>query len=238
MRFKPWILAGFLVAAVGVQGFLMARESIPKAQDATEVGPSVVEPLLNVVFRPEDREKNLGLFGLKTDEVQKAVRLLKGLDDPTMRQKIRTLLNLANNESQIAQRVCKGQEGLPRYNLLVYLVNEESGAREPLSLTSITTLVVQPWSANSPIMEVCKTAEIGKGRRADAMAMAVAAILERREEDLLKKRTPWGSGVGTVWSWDRVVERFPGIAERVTRYMVSMHLVLEVAHEDGGFCGN
>ena len=68
--------------------------------------------------------------------------------------------------------------------------------------------------------------------------MALAAIIEGREDDVLKGFAPWGRGLlPGQWSWDKVSAAYPGLDERVIEYFAVMHLFVEAANADGGICG-
>jgi hypothetical protein len=89
-----------------------------------------------------------------------------------------------------------------------------------------------------PICDVYAKVELSDKRQEDATLMALAAILEGREEDILEGYSPWGRGIlPGAWSWEKVVKNHPGIDERVVEYIAVMHLFVEKANVDGGICG-
>ena len=90
----------------------------------------------------------------------------------------------------------------------------------------------------SPIGDVYGKAELSDERREDATKMAIAAILEQREQDVLESYAPWGRGLlPGAWSWTKVNETYPGLSERVVEYFALMHLFVEYATSDEGLCG-
>jgi hypothetical protein len=66
--------------------------------------------------------------------------------------------------------------------------------------------------------------------------MAMAAIMTRNEEAVLKGNSPWGTTTLSRWSWDKVKDENPGIEERLIEYFALMHLTVELARGDGGIC--
>ena len=126
----------------------------------------------------------------------------------------------------------------PRYSAMRFLVLEEQGRRDALRVSRATGIEQQDWSQISPMSDVYTTAELSDGREEDATLMAIAAIMSGKESDLLAGHTPWGSGLlPGSWSWEKVVELYPGIEERVIEYFALMHLFVEQATSDGGICG-
>jgi hypothetical protein len=235
---RPWLLGAFLIAGAGLDIYLMAGERIADSERQTKHIAEKADPLIQLRFTPESRDANLAAFGLKGDELLKAGKALKTLATEENTTKLATLLAGVDDVDTLSKELCVGGEAPPRYDAMAWLVEEAQGRREVVSIARVTGLERQRWSLSAPIAEVYKDAELGKERQPDATIMAFSAILEGKEAAFLKKEAPWGRGFGATWSWTDVDKRFPGARDRVIRYVAAMHLLLETATADGGFCGD
>jgi hypothetical protein len=235
---RPWLLGAFLIAGLGLDLYLVVGERITDSERQIKHVALKADPLIQLRYTPESREANLAAFGFSGDDLQKAGKALKGLGTEENETKLRTLLSGVDDVDTLSKALCVGGDAPPRYNAMAWLVEEAQGRREVLNIARCTGLQRQPWSLAAPIAEVYKDAELGRERQPDATIMAFAAILEGKEASFMKKETPWGRGFGTTWSWADVEKRFPGARDRVIRYVADMHLLLETATADGGFCGD
>ena len=125
----------------------------------------------------------------------------------------------------------------PRYSAMTYLVKDERGQRDAIDLGRISRLEREEWALTAPIGEVYAEVEMATERQPDATLMGVAAILLRQESEVLERNSPWGQGLGGRWNWEKVKKQYPGIESRAVDYFAVLHLTMEVATRDGGFCG-
>lgn len=230
-------VASFAMFA-GVATFLLTKEDIvPPEVTASHVALKV-DPLLDTRYTSGARKRNLESFGLPDAMVARTIDRIRRIEDRHTR-KIQLLLDGAADPNAVAMAMCGQTSQIrPRYSAMRFLVLEEQGRRDALRVSRATGIEQQDWSQISPMSDVYTTAELSDGREEDATLMAIAAIMSGKESDLLAGHTPWGSGLlPGSWSWEKVVELYPGIEERVIEYFALMHLFVEQATSDGGICG-
>lgn len=223
---------------IGVAGYLIAKEEIvPPEVTASHVAIQV-DPLLQTTYTKGARKRNLAAFGLPEVLVERALDRMRRIETRHSR-KIQLLLDGAPDPNAIAAAMCgQTSQVRPRYGALRFLVKEKQGRRDPIRISSSTGLEVQEWSQLAPIADVYGKAELSDDRQDDATLMALAAILEGKEREILESYAPWGRGLlPGAWSWSKVAETHPGVGERVVEYLALMHLFVEQATADGGICG-
>jgi hypothetical protein len=227
-----------LVMSMGVMGYLMANEEVvPPEVTATHVALKA-DPLLQTRYTEGSRKKNMAAFGLTESMQASAIDRMRRIEQKHAR-KIQILLNNAPDPNALADALC-GQTSLvrPRYAAMRFLIKDNKGRRDPIQISRITGLEEQEWSQVSPIGDVFGKIELSDERQDDATMMAVAAIIEGREQDVLESYAPWGRGLlPGAWSWSKVTDVYPGLSERVVEYFAVMHLFVEYATADDGLCG-
>ena len=238
MSMRSIMVGACLVMSTGVMGYLMSKEEVvPPEVTATHVALKA-DPLLQTRYTEGGRKKNMAAFGL-TDAMQaSAIDRMRRIDQQHAR-KIQILLNNASDPNALADALC-GQTSMvrPRYAAMRFIVKDNKGRRDPVRISRITGLEEQDWSQVAPIGDVFGKVELSDERQDDATMMAIAAILEGREQDVLESYAPWGRGLlPGAWSWEKVNETYPGLSERVVEYFSLMHLFVEYAHADEGLCG-
>ena len=232
------IVAASFVIGVVATGFLIGNEEIVPPETTGVHMARSVDPLLGVQYTKSDRRINLKAFGLPERLQQLALDRMQRIEQRHGR-KIELLLDGANNPNAVVDALCGDTVQVrPRYAALRFLVKEKNGTRNALRVSSVTGVEAQEWAILAPVNDVYEAVELVDNREADATLMALAAILEGREDDALKGFAPWGRGLlPGQWSWDKVSATYPGLDERVIEYLALMHLFVEAANADGGICG-
>ena len=238
MKLRPWILGAFLLAGVGVNLYLMVDERVVESEKTVRHRVERVDPLLDIKYTKANRKGNLGSFGLTEDEVGRALTRLNDLDDAQERNRsmLAMFLDQAGDQTRLDKAFCGSGQVRPRYAVLAYLIKDEGGKRKALSLRRVSGLEVEDWSKTARIAEVYGELELAAERKPDATVMGLAAILLGKEQDVIDHSSHWGEGLRGRWSWEKVKKDDPGIEERITEYLALMHLSLEVATAEGGFC--
>jgi len=232
------MVAASLMVTLGVSGYLLYQEEVAPPEVIASHVVLKVDPLLQVRYTKSNRKQNLKAFGLPERLRKSALDRMRRIEMQHER-KIEILLNGAADPNAIADALCgETAQVRPRYGALRFLVKEKQSRRDPIRISSVTGLEVAEWSLVAPIGDVYAKAELSDKRQEDATLMALAAILEGREEDILEGYAPWGRGLlPGAWSWEDVVKKHPGVDERVVEYIAVMHLFVEKANVDGGICG-
>ena len=232
------MVAASLMVALGISGYLLYQEEVAPPEVITSHVVLKVDPLLQVRYTQSNRKQNLRVFGLDERMQKSALDRMRRIEAQHER-KIEILLNGAADPNAVADALCgETAQVRPRYGALRLLVKEKQSRRDPIRISSVTGLEVAEWALVAPIGDVYSRVELFDKREEDATLMALAAILEGRETDVLEGYSPWGRGIlPGAWSWDGVVQKYPGIGERVVEYIAIMHLFVEKANVDGGICG-
>ena len=237
MKLRPWILGAFLLAGAGVNLYLMVGERVVESEKSVRHHVERVDPLLDIKFTKATRKSNLQSFGLADNELEQALRRLNDLDDGgRYRDIIWMFLDQAGDQTRLDRAFCGSGQVRPRYAALAYLIKDEGGKREALDLRRVSGLEVEEWSKTARIAEVYGELELAEERKGDATIMGLASILLGREQDVIDHSAHWGEGLRGRWSWDKAKKEHPGVEERVIEYLALMHLSLEVATAEGGFC--
>lgn len=238
MSVRPWILGTFLVIGVGVDGYLVHMERVAPSEKRVGHIAEKADPLIDLKYIATEREGNLKVFGLSGEALKRGVKRIKDLETEQNKGRLALFLDEINDPDRAADAFCgTGTVGIPpRYALMGYLVKDERGRRDALDLDRVSRLDREEWSKVVPIDAVYAELEMGDVREQDATVMGIAAILLEKEQEALERNSPWGSGLGSRWSWEKVRKDNPGIEDRVIEYLALMHLSMEVAMGEGGFC--
>ncbi len=227
-----------LAISMGATGYLMYQEEIvPPEVTATHIALNA-DPLLQTRYTESRRKANMVAFGLTGTMQESALERMRRIQQQHGR-KIEILVNNAPDPNALADALCgQTSQVRPRYAAMRFLVQENQGRRDPVRISRITGLKEQEWSQVAPIGDVFGKVEFSDDRQDDATMMAIAAILQAREQDVLESYAPWGRGLlPGAWSWETVKETYPGLSERVIEYFALMHLFVEYATSDEGLCG-
>ncbi len=232
-------MGAILIAGIGLDIYLLLNERIAENEAQMRHKADRADPLLDIHYSKSEREVNLARYGFQGDDLALAMKTLQTMDTEKTRMRIAMFLDEVGDPDGLADALCGvGRERVgPRYSAMAWLVDEQGGRRDPIDPKRASGFEEHKWAAGSPIGEVFAEVEMDEERMPDATIMGVAAILLEREQDVLDRRSPWARGLGGRWSWDRVKEGNPGILERVARYLLTFHLVMEQATADEGFCG-
>ena len=222
------MVAANLMVAIGISGYLLYQEEVAPPEVTASHVVLKVDPLLQVRYTESNRKQNLKVFGLPDRLAKAALDRMRRIEMQHER-KIEILLNGAADPNALADALCgETAQVRPRYGALRFLVKEKQSRRDPIRISSVTGLEVAEWALVAPIGDVYAEAELSDKRQEDATLMALAAILEGSEEDLLEGYKPWGRGIlPGAWSWDGVMKKHPGVDERVVEYIAVMHLFVE-----------
>lgn len=245
MNLRPFLVVATVLILVGINGYLLYSEyhwhdqyhGVPPAEAQPRHVTDRNDPLLDIKPISADRAVNLKKFGLPDPMAKKTLDRMRDLDD-RWKERLQGLLNEVGDPSALADAFCgQTQQVRPRYGALRFLIEEEQGERRPVRIERISELKRQPWSKTGRIDEVYNVAELDKDHQPDATLMAIAAIVLKREDDLLEGYKPWGRGFAATWSWEDVVKKYPGIEDRLVEYFALMHVTWEMAAGSEGICG-
>jgi hypothetical protein len=238
MTLRPWVLCAFLLGGIGLNAYLVLDERVAASEKHVRHELEKADPLADLRFTRASRQVNLDRLGLADAELEQALGLLASLDDQEQirREKIARYLDEAGDQNQLADVFCGGGQVHPRYAALAYLVKDEGGVRKAIDLGRVDGLDREAWSRQAPIAQVYGDLELAQDRKPDATVMGVAAILLGREQDVLERRSHWGEGLLGGWDWEGLKKDEPKIADQVIAYLALLHLTMEVATGEGGFC--
>lgn len=238
MKLRPWILGAFLLGGIGVNLYLLAGERVVESEKTVRHRVERVDPLLDIQYAKAMRKSNLNKFGLPESELNQCLERLSDLDDAneSNQSMLAMFLDQAGDQHRLDQAFCGSGQVRPRYAALAYLVKEEGGKRKALNIRRVSGIEYEGWAQTARIAEVYGELELASERKEDATIMGIAAILLGREQDVIDHSAHWGEGLRGRWSWDKVKKEHPGIDQRVIEYLALMHLTLEVATSEGGFC--
>ncbi len=238
MKLRPWILGAFLLAGVGVNAYLLLDERVVESEKTVRHRVERVDPLLDLKYTKANRKSNLQAFGLAEEEVSQALERVNDLDDGggSNRSMLAMFFDQAGDQTRLDKAFCGSGQVRPRYAALAYLIKEEGGKRKALNLRRVSGLEYEGWAQTARVAEVYGELELATERQPDATVMGIAAILLSQEQHVIDHSSHWGEGLRGRWSWDKVKKDNQGIDQRIIEYMALMHLSLEVATAEGGFC--
>ncbi|MFH1466534.1 MAG: hypothetical protein ABIO70_19270 [Pseudomonadota bacterium] len=238
MTFRPWILGALLLGGIGVNAYLLLDERMAESEKHVRHQVDRVDALLDIRYTKANRKSNLARMGLTEAEVAEAVARLEDLGDPAggRRETLAMLLENSGDPTRLAEAFCGGGRVQPRYAALPYLVKEAGGKRRAIDARRVSELEPDAWSKTARISEVYGDLELAYERKQDATVMGLGAILLGREQDVIDHRSHWGEGLRGRWSWAGVKKENPGVDQQVIEYLALLHLTMEVATEEGGFC--
>lgn len=237
MGLRPVLVGVSLAVATVICGFLLVKEQILSAEVSERHIVQRVDPLLSLRYTKGRREQNMRAFGLNEGLMRQALEQMRDLDDKWA-EKLDRLMMRVGDPNALANALCgQARQLRPRYGAMRFFVQEKGDQRQPIRFGKISGLEVQDWTRSAPIAEVFSHIELVENPKPDATLMAIAAIMEKQEEHVFQDHPPWGSGLFPgSWSWSRVLDERPGVANRVIGYLALMHLALERAHQDEGIC--
>ncbi len=245
MRNRLWAVAGFSLGLLGLNGYLLQQEEEnyfrhmdAQKQEAEVILSSSTDPLLDSYqTRKANRETDFAAWGLEETQVAEAMKKARGLEGQHEKRISAWFDNPAEPEN-LRDFVCGDTGKKPRYWGLALLVTEDSSGqrRRVINPGKVQELEEQDWSLKAPINEVYRALELNLERKDDATRMGVAALMAGEEDLALEGVKPFGSGLVGSWSWSGAAALSPGLEERVITYFALLHLVLEEAWSEAGFC--
>jgi len=234
---RGWVVGASLLILTGANAYLVMEEEVYSLEGGTSHTLSTDDPLLGLRYEASQRRSNFAAFGLTGALLDRTLSRAESLNG-RYQDKIYTLLMNAGDPEGVADALCGlGSGARPRYGALPYLVAEE-GSRRPVDPGALAGITADPWVDLAPVDGVYEIIELDEERQKDATVMALAAILLGQEQLALEGKTPWGRGLLATWSFADVTGTYPGIDERVSDYLALLHVVVEVAQEEGGFCSD
>lgn len=245
MRNRLWAVAGFSVGLLGLNVYLLQQEEEnyfrhmdAQKQEAEVLLSTNTDPLMDTYqTRSANREKDFVAWGLDEAQVVEALKKTRGLED-MHEKRIQAWFNNPSEPEELRDYICGDAGKKPRYWGLALLVTEDASGqrRRVINPGKIQELEEQDWSLKAPINEVYRTLELSLERKDDATRMGVAALMAGEEDLALEGVKPFGSGLVGSWSWKGAAALSPGLEERVITYFALLHLVLEEAWSEQGFC--
>jgi len=234
---RPYLVAATLAIVLAINGYLLYKERILDPEISERHIVKRADPLVKLVYRKGQRKRNIQAYGFPKPMVKRAMERMRDIDD-RWGKKLDALIDGVSDPNALAQAMCGNTNQLrPRYGAMRFLVEGTGGQRDPIRLARVTGLEVENWSQTSPISEVYAHVELIDEPKPDATLMAVAAILEGQEKDVLEDHPPWGRGLlPGSWSWSGLKKKHKGISDRVIEYFSLMHLSLERVNGAGGIC--
>lgn len=233
MALRTWLVLGAFAVSLASSVYILLNEEITKSESELREDQRKTDPHHDMRYTAANRSVNFVAFGMDEPMAQRAVDRIDKLDV----DRLFAFLRNADESSAMADALCGStRQRRPRYGALEFLVEEDNEKRETLSLLEVSSLKRQEWTKRAPIQRVHETADLARPPEPDAALMAMAAIMTRNEEAVLKGNSPWGSTTLSRWSWDKVKDENPGIEERLIEYFALMHLTVELARGDGGIC--
>jgi len=195
------------------------------------------DKLLDLEYTKANREANFKRMGMPDELAASTVQAARRLED-AHRDKLKALLSSTGDPVSLGNALCgRTNQRRPRYAALAFLVEERKGERMVVNVARASSLKVQEWAVLSPIDKIYSKLELTDGRKDDATLMAIAGILAAQEETVLEGMKPWSDSVtGLRWSWSEVKKTYPTVEEKCIQYFALMHILVELAGEEGGLC--
>lgn len=232
----------FSFAAIAFNGFLLFDEEIVAPDAVTQKEERAKDELFGMRFNAAEREGNIGKMGFGPEEIRAILARIGDLEekyrvkDPKFNQ-IAVRIEAADDQDGLAAAFCGTGSTLPvRYAALAYLVEERDGRLKAVDVDEVSSFQYAEWAKAARIQAAYEGGDRTKDRKEDATRMVLAAILARDEATLLERKSPWGGGFLSGWSWGDVKKKHPGIEKRLNDYVALMHLALETANVEGGLC--
>jgi len=237
MSMRPYLVAACLAIVIAINGYLLYKEEFMDQERKERHIMGRADPLVGIKYRKVKRGENLSAFGFPAKMADEAERRMRKLND-LYGAKLDSFLRTISDPNALADATCgKTNQLRPRYGAMRFLVEASGGRRDPIKLQGISGLEAQEWALRSPITEVYAHVELVDEPKPDATMMAVAAILEGKERDVLESIQPWGRSIMPGrWSWPKVKNAHRGIRQRLIEYFSLMHLVLERVNGPDGIC--
>jgi hypothetical protein len=245
VRNRLWAVVGFSIGLLGLNGYLLQQEEenyfrhMDVQKEEAEVLLSTnTDPLMDTYqTRSANREQDYRSWGLDEVQLVAAMKKTRGLEDLHGKRVQAWFSNPAEPED-LRDYICGDTGKKPRYWGLSLLVTEDASGqrRRVINPGKVQELEEQDWSLKAPINEVYRTVELNLERKDDATRMGVAALMAGEEDLALEGVKPFGSGLVGSWSWKGAAELSAGLDERVITYFALLHLVLEEAWSEQGFC--
>jgi len=241
MNLRTLVAAAVLLVVVAVNAYLLyVEETDYYAQIVVDEQGAVVmkneDPLIGLVYAKQNRKENYAAYGMDEGLVRATLARTRKIED-LYRTKIKALMKDAGSVDDVADALCgETTQVRPRYGALRYLVREEAGQRRAIELRRISRLEWQDWSKTAPIQGVYVEVELIDERQPDATLMAIGALMLFKDQDVLERNEPWGSGLVSQWSWAKVKKQNPEVVDLVVDYFATMHLVVELAQAEDGIC--
>lgn len=243
MNWRIFAIGLAVVGALGFNSFLIATEQVVAADAKTMAEQKKQDELYGMRFNPAEREGNFRKMGFDAEEIKD--QLLKRI--ATLEEKYRVkdpqynqiLVKIdASDDPELTPALCGSNTDVPvRYGALPYLVQDKDGVLKAVDVEEISSFQYGDWAKRAQIKPAYAEGDITKDRKEDATRMVLAAILARDEATLIEHASPWGGGfIGGGWSWENVQKKHKGVNIRLYEYVSLMHLVLETALAEGGFC--
>ncbi|MCB9760846.1 MAG: hypothetical protein H6739_13495 [Alphaproteobacteria bacterium] len=230
-----FVIVWLMVAGV-LNGYFLNKEEIARKEESKKHLVLNQDPLLELRYIKANRKVNFEAFGLDDAEVTATLKIAQKKED-LHAARIEILLRQAGDPDAVADALCGETQGVrPRYGALRYLVSEDRGRRQSVNLRKISAIEEQEWAALAPIGAVYTELELSNERQPDATRMAIAAILLGKEQEVLDHNAPWGQGIAGLWSWSRVKKENAGVSDLVLDYFAQLHVVTEIAQDEGGIC--
>jgi len=235
MSWRVFFIIGTIFAALILNTVLIVFEKVQKPDEAQDLEISRTDPLLSLTYTPASRNKNFKDFGLTDDLVGAAAQRTARLEG---KYKARFEEKLVEFAEDVGWALCPGNRGLSqRYAVLSFLVEEQNENRKVIPPERLYFEEQEWWEISVGLVEsVYDTFERDKHRREDATVMGIGAILLRKEEDALARTSPWGTGMGSRWSFGKMNEDNPGLDKKLVEYFALMHLLTELANQPSGIC--
>ncbi|MED5371648.1 MAG: hypothetical protein VX899_11575 [Myxococcota bacterium] len=245
MRNRLWAVLGFSLGLIGLNGYLLHQEeevyfSHMAAQDKeAEVLLSRATDPLGDRYQTDktQREEDFKAWGLDETQVAMTMKTLRGIDGQHQKR-ISAWFTNPSEPDDLREYLCGDGGKKPRYwGMALLVVTDSSGERRRVLDPGRTSeLEEQEWSVRAPIDRVYSQVELDLERKDDATRMGVAAIMGGHENLVLERTKPFGSGLVGGWSWSGAMALSAGLEDRVLTYFALLHLVLEEAWSEGGFC--
>ncbi|MFT4978759.1 MAG: hypothetical protein ACI8S6_004669 [Myxococcota bacterium] len=239
MELRPLLVLGALLALLAGNAYLITTEEITRSEEQSADQLKRRDALRDLVYAKSSREANFKAFGMDAAMTKRAMDLIADYEGE-YGTKLGVLLREAGEPMELGDALCGSTDQVrPRYGALEFLAEANGERRRPIDLRQASGLERQEWALASPISRVFEIAELSDERQPDATIMAMAAIIEGKEEILIERKRPWGRPiVPGGWSWSKVKAEHPGVDQQVARYLAMMHLTVEIAQSSGGICGD
>jgi len=233
--FRFWINGSVFLGLCILVGYMIRQETLDAlvVEQTVEYSDRLVK--MGILYEKEERESNFINFGMDTEMISSAQKVLKKWDKK--KSKIKKLLQDAYNDEELHEKLelafcARTEKQRPRYLAAIFLLKKDKDSRIVLvDLKKMTNLEFQDWTEVIEFEEVYRKLEFRAHPKIDSTMMFASALFAKKTSAIMREEAPWGEGDN--WSWKDVKKQYHNLSIELNaaRYLALMHLFTEIAQD-------